>query len=191
MDIATVRARLRRRPSPVEDHPEFPEIVRALADGLSTYQVSERWKISQSTVSRYRAKRLDPAILEAIRRKNRGQINPAKPTTSELIAPEAEGAIAAGMERATRRDLPGDMVLDRMTSKLSRYGKWFSGAEKARDFKSLAALDGAESRAIELFARLTGRLDSSSSTTTTNITVIMPSGIKRENPVIIDAKLQD
>lgn len=144
-------------PLAVESHPQRAAITELLLGGASTRMVANSAKphLTQSAVQRFKERFIDPALDKA--RKARYA------NLSSTITPErATEALQRAEERPLARSLVESAVSDPLISRVSatyeRLDRVLDTAESNGERPLVAGLVGANLRAIELHAKLTGRL---------------------------------
>jgi len=153
----------------VEDHPQRKQIEADILAGLSLRAIGSRVSppVSAPTLQRYVAKFLRPAL-------DKQRSNLIKHVTETVTQKTGIDDVEA-VRNETARELAARPFLSRIERKFERYERWMEGAEKKEDWKALASLDTAETRSIELQARLSGALDSAPSTAVqVNIALCLP-----------------
>ena len=168
----------------VETHPQRKRIVDALLNGESARSVA-KWTtppLHFATVARY-ARRVKDAAAQ--------QLAVAKVLATQRATAES-GTENEQIELATKLAMTANPVLALIEKKHARYDRWIEGAEKKEDFRTCASIDGAETKAIELQARMLGLIDAPVSTT--NIAVVLLASDQRQAPArqaIPDAEVID
>lgn len=152
----------------VDEHPQRSKIIQWLIEGVTPGQVAKRIKPTISHVSlwRYRTEKIKPAMERASKS--------AIPMEIKEIGITAD-VVPAGVKDEMVQALVDDPLVSRISRRYSQFDKWLESAENkdgGPDHRALAALTTTELRAIELHARLTGRLDSSQVTNNTAILVL-------------------
>lgn len=163
--------------SAVESHPKRKEIIDALLSGESARSVVKRLGLSLShhCLSRYMKENVAPAL--------RRNTIASKVIRQSGLANE-RGELDENSRQvmdATKAALAANPIIARVEKKYSRYDRWFAGAEEQGDFRALASIDGAESKALELHARLSGLLDGPQSQSH-SIVLIMPQSALPQAP---------
>lgn len=157
----------------VELHPQRKQIERDILAGIGYREIAKRVSppVSPATLQRYGAKMLKPAL-----EKRRADLIKQ---VSRSVAEKADGVAPELIRSETEQRLSAQPFVRQLQAKYDRYGRWFKGAEEKEDWRALAALDGAETRTIELDARLHGALDTASQNAQTiNIAVVLPAPVQ-------------
>lgn len=152
---------------PIEKHPQYSEICKRLTEGERCTVVAKSLDppVSSETLSRFRKAKLFPALeaAAALRMKDK----------------EAEFAGAV---------VQSDYFLARVERKESRLEKAMELALSTFQLDTLARLDSADTRVLELRAKLEGRLESAGKESQ-KVIVVMPTPDPRmifEEPEVID-----
>lgn len=147
----------------IDTHPDRQKIVDALLSGESLRDIAKMAGISHQSVARYKRSVVPKAIKNA---RIILQNQPVPETSKEQIALHAE---------VTKAALIADPYVSAIASKRDRLTRCLAQAEQKEDFKSVAALDSADTRNLTLLAQLEGRLDSGNTRQpTTQVVVVMP-----------------
>lgn len=154
----------------IEDHPQRIQIDRAILAGQSARAIS-RWAnpyVSHTAVNLYRS-----SILKyAVARKAKDVATKA----IQAVTKETGVNQSAASDAVTRAALL-QPFLERMEKKYTRYDKLLDPKVlQDLDPRAVAALDTAETRAMDLHAKLAGVIDSGTSQATTNIMLVLPRG---------------
>lgn len=159
--------------SVIEDHPQLNEINRAILNKQSIDAIV-KWvspQVSRATIQRYRARVLAAPIKQHARTLAKRVV---ENVTREVPA-LSEAQIRGELDQQTIAQ-PFRKLLDK---KLARYDRWIDIAHEKGDVRGFAAVDSAETRAIELDARLAHALDpSSQNAQTINIAVVLPAPVQ-------------
>lgn len=147
-----------KTPRMVETHPQRDQILEDLLAGKSLASISRQYGISSSALCRYRSKVVAPKLAEVSK-----LASVAKTLQSVADSPQHEYSISVpNIEpiRATSAVLAADpfiRAIDRINSDRAR----IKGKAEADDkYSDWASLDRNDLSALELAAKLSGRLDS-------------------------------
>ena len=164
----------------IDQHPKRNQIIDALLAGQSSRAVAKLAGVSHTQVADYKRKVVLPALKNAGKTLERNNV-------PEEIAEKVQETVAL-----TKLAAAENPVLTRIEKKYERYDRWIDGAEKKEDFRTCASIDGAETKALELQARMLGLIDAPVSTT--NIAVVLLASDQRQAPArqaIPDAEVID
>lgn len=163
----------------IEDHPQRVQIERSIIAGKSSRAIAATCSppVSHSAINDYRKKALAHAVGKQAKAVVKQAINLARESgenvSTELIR-----------ETTSRQTLAAPFIAT-LERKYARYERWMQGAESKDDFKALASLDTAETRAIQLQAQLAGALQQDQQTTTQiNVALVMPSTSQADRPAL-------
>jgi hypothetical protein len=143
--------------STVEGHPHKEKIVEMILANVSLRKIADivTPPLSIMALHRYKQKILKPAIVNAANLSkvlSRQGIDPKEVLTS----PESCATVTEAVQAAVK----ADPFLTHVQKSLERRERWMQQAEEKNDFRAMAALDRNDISALELHARLAGRLDS-------------------------------
>ena len=168
----------------VDTHPQRAKIIDAVLAGQSCREISKGLDppLHYVTIARFaqRSKQAlaqQAAAAKALAEQQHGDTGKLQP--GDLI-------------EATKAALTANPILARIEKKYERYDRWIEGAEKKEDFRTCASIDGTETKALELQARMLGLIDAP--VNTTNIAVVLLASDQRQAPArqaIPDAEVID
>lgn len=178
--------------SMLEDHPQRAEIERAILSGSSVRAITEWCKprVSHVTVSKFRARLLRPAMQAK-----------AKTMAKQALAFARRADAELTQEQFTQLSDRANLIepfIQRLNGKYKRYDTLLADAVKGQvvlkdgnpvelspDIRAVAALDQAETRAMDLHARIAGLLQQDQpSVTQVNVALVMPSTSQADRPAL-------
>ncbi|MEK7752931.1 MAG: hypothetical protein AAB654_13500 [Acidobacteriota bacterium] len=166
-----------RQQHQIDAHPKREQIIADLLSGGSNRKVAARYGLNHVAVQRYRSKVLRPAMRRAIS----GGAVPQR-------VMESPGAQLAGrLTTEATAVLREDPVLSHVEKKLSRLAgviepaaRRAASGEGVRDY---AAVEREDTNAVELLARLTGRLEQQTHTQQVAV-LILPGAGEQPAPAV-------
>ena len=170
----------------VEDHPQRAEIDRAILRNESSRAIS-RWcspPVSHSAVNDYRKRVTASLRAKQAKRIAKQAINVANESGANVSAELIQKTTQQAIDRQTIAQ-PFIRALER---KYERYERWMQGAEAKEDYKALAAIDRAETGAIQLQAQLADAFprNDAAGATQVNIAICLPEPVQSDSGPVID-----
>lgn len=158
------------------------KIDTALEMGQSLRAVAEIAGCSHTVIDDYKRNIFIPA------RETAAKLLASQPTASDITA-QASSSVA--IAEATGAVIAADPYLTRMRAREVARQRVLDAAEDREDFRAWSALDRNDLSAIELEARLTGRLDSHPPAAGTTTVILMPIGSMPAAPQPQQIEAQD
>jgi hypothetical protein len=161
----------------IESHPQRQSILEALAAGQSPQKIS-KWcnpPLSHVAIWRYRRNHGLPAMQRA------ETIVKALQKQGLLKDGEEIGNRAEAIKTVTEQVALDDPILSRIQKSYDRMDGAFATITETKAYDQLAALENAESRKIELHARVTGRLNDNAGTTNNVQILVLPPSTRPES----------
>jgi hypothetical protein len=160
----------------IDSHPMKSRIIEAVAKGQSARKIAA-WcdpPLHFATVARFarRVKEVGAqqlAVAKILRANdNISGDNTVRPEDREILD-------------ATKQAMQANPVLARISQKFGRYDRWLQGAESNEDYRACASVDGAETKALELQAKLLGLLQDTAGTTNNVQILVLPPSTRPES----------
>jgi hypothetical protein len=154
---------------------------------ISTWLSQQGHKVSFSAIARYNRVRLQPALSAAAKLQRIQQLE----SGTKLHPVDEHRAIAD----LTTSALAADPLLSHLAMKRQRNAQTYDKALVRENFGACAALDAADTRALDLEARLRGLLQATTSSTTIQVAVMYqaapPAQIAESQGEIIDVDVAE
>jgi transcriptional regulator with XRE-family HTH domain len=159
-----------RQTRSIDQHPKRNQIIDAILAGQSLRKVAKLAGVSHTAIADYKRKVVAPAVK-----------NSAKSLVKNNVPAEVSEHIQECTE-LTHQAVAENPVISRVLEKMERYPRWLQAAENAADYRALSSLDGAETRTLELQAKLLGLLQDTAGTTTNVQILVLPPSTRPESP---------
>lgn len=157
----------------IDAHPERKKLLDMLLSGVSCREVARVAGLSHTAVANYKRKVVKPAMLTAV-----------KLRTSQEVQPESvQQARETG--ELTRAVIAADPILARVAAIDADRARIKAAAEGKEDYRAWSALDRNDLSAIELHAKLTGRLVEHQAPTT-QVVIVVPDRSQAQQPAAAD-----
>jgi hypothetical protein len=157
------------------------KVDEALALGRSLRAVAEIAGCSHTVIADYKKNIFEPA------RRMASKLLDGKPTSVE-IAGQVDRNMAEA--EATRAVIAADPFVSRIQKQQERLDEAYEFAREQKDARAVAAVASADSRAVELHARLDGRLDSQPAGPNCAVIVLPVAGLPGGMPALPAAPRQ-
>lgn len=133
--------------STIEQHPQKDKIIEALLTRVPMRTIAARYNLTAQSISRYNRKVILPTIAKQLKQ------------STSLVDNSGNTDSVAMVARGTRQEIEESPVKTVLARKLGRYAPILQKAEDKEDYRAWASVDGAETRTLELLAKITGELD--------------------------------
>jgi hypothetical protein len=153
------------------------------ARAVSRYLDMQGYKLSHAAVARYNSKVVRPALKTGAKLQRLQSL--AETPREQLVETAA----------LTQEALAADPILSRIRAKQARMDRVLVKAEESENYSAVAALEAADTRALDLEARVTGRLQATTNSTTIQVAVMYqaapPAQIAESQGEIIDVDVAE